>query len=50
VRLWADEHMDTPDRERFRKMVEMELLNLSEGNFARVRLRPREFDKWQETR
>lgn len=45
---WSREHAAEPDRERFREMVEMELLGLNEGNFARFGLRPSEFRRWQE--
>jgi len=44
---WAREHAIEQDRERFREMVEMELLGLNEGNFARFGLRPSEFRRWQ---
>ena len=44
---WAREHAAEPDRERFREMVETELLGLNEGNFARFGLRPSEFRRWQ---
>jgi Fic family protein len=36
------------DRARFIEIVETELLNLHEGNIARYRIRPMEFDGWQE--
>lgn len=44
---WAREHASESDRERFREMVETELLGLNEGNFARFGLRPSEFRRWQ---
>ena len=44
---WANENATPPDRERFREIVEMELLGLNEGNFARFGLRPSEFQRWQ---
>ena len=46
-RRWSSEHAAEPDRERFREMVEMELLGLNEGNFARFGLRPSEFLRWR---
>ena len=45
---WAQEHIDQQHRERFREVAERELLNLHEGNFARFRVRPSEFEAWQE--
>jgi len=44
---WAEEHIASADRERFREMSENELLNLHEGNFARYQIRPGEFAEWQ---
>lgn len=44
---WAREYAFESDRERFREMVELELLGLNEGNFARFGLRPSEFLRWQ---
>lgn len=44
---WAREYAAESDRERFREMVELELLGLNEGNFARFGLRPSEFLQWQ---
>jgi len=35
------------DRKQFRIMVENELLALHEGNYARYRVTPSQFDKWQ---
>ena len=48
IAAWAQEHVDQPHRERFREVAERELLNLHEGNFARFRVRPSEFEAWQE--
>ena len=48
IAAWAQEHIDQPHRERFREVAERELLNLHEGNFARFRVRPSEFEAWQE--
>lgn len=38
-----------PDREKVIHLAELELYGLHEGNFARFRVRPSEFAKWQET-
>ena len=48
IAAWAQEHIDQRHRERFREVAERELLNLHEGNFARYRVRPSEFEAWQE--
>lgn len=42
----ANRNIDPPEREQFRVMVEDELLGLHEGNFARYRIRPSEFEAW----
>jgi Fic family protein len=47
IEAWADENIAVDDRKRFREMVENELLNLHEGNFARYQIRPSEFEAWQ---
>ena len=47
ARGWAAEHVPEPDRARFAEIAEGELLGLHEGNFARFRLRPSEFDAWR---
>ena len=46
IGAWAVEHIDETDRERFREVVERELLSLHDGNFARYRIRPSEFAAW----
>jgi len=38
-----------PDRAKFTEVVEIELGSLHEGNIARFRLRPREYDDWRKT-
>ena len=48
VAAWTHEHVDQPQRERFQEVAERELLSLHEGNFARYRVRPSEFEAWQE--
>ena len=48
VAAWTQEHIDQPHCERFREVAERELLSLHEGNFARYRVRPSEFEAWQE--
>lgn len=48
VAAWTQEHIDQPQRERFREIAERELLSLHDGNFARYGVRPSEFEAWQE--
>lgn len=47
VGAWAREKVGAQERERFREIVERELMGLHEGNFARYRIRPSEFGAWQ---
>ncbi len=40
--------LDLADDERkFVEVVEIELMSLHEGNFARYRIRPSQFDRWK---
>ncbi len=48
IAAWVAESVDESDRERFREVVERELLSLHSGNFARYRVTPSEFGNWQE--
>ena len=48
VATWTGEHIEQEHRERFQQVAERELLSLHEGNFARYRVRPSEFEAWQE--
>jgi hypothetical protein len=48
VAAWAQEHIDPPDRDRFREVTEDELLSLHEGNFARYQIKPSDFKEWQQ--
>jgi len=43
----ANELVEVPDRRQFVKVAIEEIAALHEGNFARYRIRPREFDDWQ---
>ena len=46
---WSKRNIRVRDRESFRELVENELLSLHEGNFARYRIKPSEFKRWQAT-
>lgn len=46
LRQWAEEGVVEADRKRFVAVTEEVLAGLHEGNFARYRLRPSEFDAW----
>ncbi len=48
IASWTKQNMDSAARERFREIVESELLGLHEGNFARYQIRPSEYASWQE--
>ncbi|WP_306535037.1 Fic family protein [Geobacter sp.] len=48
VNAWTTEHIPENDRQRFIGLVHTELRGLHEGNIARFRLRPAEFQAWRE--
>ena len=47
IAAWAEESIAGEDREKFRELVEEELLGLHEGNFARYQIRPSQFEEWR---
>lgn len=49
IRQLARQSIAVEDRDRFIEAVEIELRGLHEGNIARYRLRPSEFDNWRKT-
>jgi Fic family protein len=46
LRRWAEEGVVETDRKKFVAVTEEVLAGLHEGNFARYRIRPAEFDAW----
>ncbi len=46
IAAWSKEKIDSSDRQHFAEIVEAELIDLHEGNFARYRIRPSEFAAW----
>lgn len=49
IRNRATEQVSPEDRPRFVEVVETELISLHEGNMARYRLRPSEYQTWRQT-
>ncbi len=47
LRRWADESVIENDRKRLVAAAEETLAGIHEGNFARYRVRPSEFEAWQ---
>lgn len=47
LRRWAEESVIEDDRKRFVAAAEETLAGIHEGNFARYRIRPSEFELWQ---
>ena len=45
----TDDGVPKADRARFAEVVETELMSLHEGNIARYRLRPSEYEAWRKT-
>jgi hypothetical protein len=48
LRLWAEGSVIETDRKRFVSAAEETLAGIHEGNFARYRVRPSEFESWRE--
>ena len=48
VAAWVAANIETGERDRFLEIAETELLGLHEGNYARYRVSPGEFDAWRE--
>lgn len=46
INHWAEEKISEDDRNQFIETAEIEILGLHEGNFARYRIRPSEFEAW----
>lgn len=44
---FTNDFVEAPDRKQFLKISKEEIAALHEGNFARYRIRPSEFDDWQ---
>lgn len=49
IESWTTRNMELGVRERFREVVESEILSLHEGNFARYRIAPADFEAWWQT-
>jgi Fic family protein len=49
ILAWATQRIESDHRDAFIEAVEVELIGLHEGNFARYKVRPSEFRQWQET-
>lgn len=49
IKQRAAEQVSEADRPRFVEVVETEIMSLHEGNIARYRLRPSEYQAWRET-
>ncbi len=48
IKMWAADNVSESDREQFRDVSEVEIISLHSGNFARYRIKPSEFDRWQD--
>jgi len=48
IKQQAEENIQADDRAKFIEVVETEIMSLHEGNISRYRLRPSEFQAWQE--
>lgn len=48
IAAWAEKSVKADERDRFREVVENEVLRLHEGNFARYQIKPSQFKAWQD--
>ncbi len=48
IESWSKKNIESEAQEKFREMVETELLGLHEGNFARYQITPKQFAAWQD--
>ncbi len=48
IAAWTRENVEADERDRFREVIEDEVLGLHESNFARYRIRPQQFEAWQD--
>lgn len=48
IRQRAAEQLPPGDRARFVELVETEIMSLHEGNIARYKLRPTEYQNWRQ--
>ncbi len=46
IKQYVGQNVKKDDQARFVEVVETELMSLHEGNIARYRLRPSEFEAW----
>ncbi|MHB8622359.1 MAG: hypothetical protein ACYDBA_03195 [Sulfuricaulis sp.] len=49
IKRRADEGISPEDRARFIEVAETALMSLHEGNIARYRLRPSQYQRWKAT-
>lgn len=47
IKVFAEINVNTEDRHRFIEVTETELMSLHEGNIARYRIRPSEYQAWK---
>jgi hypothetical protein len=48
LEAWPNAAIEPKDRKHFNEVVEIELLSVHEGNFARYQIRPSEFAAWRQ--
>lgn len=48
IRTWSQQQIPLEDQQHFLYIIEQELMNLHEGNFARYQVKPSEFFAWFE--
>ena len=48
IAAWAEQNVKADERDRFREVVEHEVLGLHEDNFVRYQIKPSQFKAWQD--
>ncbi len=48
IEEWSSKNLQAEDRARFVEVVELDLIGLHEGNYAKYRVRPSEFYAWKQ--
>ena len=47
IAIWARKNIEADEQDQFREIAENEILGLHEGNFARYRIKPSQFEAWR---
>ena len=48
IAVWAEKNVEADEQDKFREVVENEVMGLHEGNFVRYMIKPSQFRAWQD--